>query len=139
MKMKLFITSLLVILGLTSCSIEDELPVISYGYEVAQSVIIPDSFNFGETYDIEVSFTLTNDCYIFSGFEMVPNSIQRTVRIVSTQIQPNGSCENSIPENQSKTLRFQVKSTGIYVFKFLSGYDDLGNETFLEFTVPVNQ
>jgi hypothetical protein len=136
--MRVFLSSLICVLLLSSCSIEDDSTVITYDYVVAESVVVPDSFEFGQTYDFEVSFINPDGCHIFSGFEVIPNGNQRVIRTVLSRIQPNGSCENTQPETQVESLRFQVLHTEPYVFKFLNGYDDQGNETFLEYSIPVN-
>jgi hypothetical protein len=137
--MKYFFCAIIALIGLSSCSIESDTPLISYEYVAVNDVVIPSSFEFGQSYDILVTFTMPNDCYIFSGFEMTPNNNERIVRVVLTKQEENGTCENnSVMMTREEILRFRVMDGEDYIFKFSNGVDDQGNETFLEYTVTVN-
>ncbi len=137
--MKYFVYAIVALLGLSSCSIESDTPLISYEYVAVDEVVIPSSFEFGQTYDLLVTFTMPNDCYIFSGFELISNNNERIVRVVLTKQEENGTCEtSSLLMQRDEILRFQVNDANDYIFKFSSGVDDLGNETFLEYIVTVN-
>jgi hypothetical protein len=110
---------------------------ISYQYVGVSDIVVPDSFVLGQSYDLEATLELPSDCFIFSGFEMDIFDNQRYVRAVLTQIEANGTCENTEPQMITEQLTFQALQREDYIFKFLTGYDDLGNEIYLEYTIPV--
>ena len=130
---------LLVAMALNGCSLDDDSTPVAYGYAAITEVDLPDSFEFGETYDIDITYSLNSDCFIFSGFDMIrgePNS--RTVRAVVEAFGSN-DCDDSLalPVEFTETLGFEVIFTEDYTFRFLTGIDEEGNETFLEYVVPV--
>ncbi|MGB5981204.1 MAG: hypothetical protein WBG46_03570 [Nonlabens sp.] len=124
---------------ITSCSIDDGEPPVNYGYVGVTSVEIPDSFEFGETYDIDVTYSVVNECLVFSGFEMIRG--QGNTRTVRTVVADYGSndCDDitDTPDSATETLQFQVIFMEDYTFRFSSGIDEDGNETFLEYIIPV--
>jgi hypothetical protein len=57
---------------------------------------------------------------------------------IKNLLEDRGNCapvENILVE---ETFNFQVTSTGNYIFKFWTGEDSEGNNTFLEYDIPVN-
>lgn len=135
--MRFLIIGLLCFFTLSACSIEDDAARITYQYVGVNNVVVPDSFVFGQSYDLEASLELPNDCYIFSGFEMEIFDNQRFVRAVLTQIEVNGTCENAAPQIITEQLTFQALQREDYIFKFLTGYDTSGNEVYVEYVIPV--
>lgn len=135
--MKVIVKTLICFLLLSACSIEDDSMRISYQYVGVSDIVVPDSFVLGQSYDLEATLELPSDCFIFSGFEMDIFDNQRYVRAVLTQIEANGTCENTEPQMITEQLTFQALQREDYIFKFLTGYDDLGNEIYLEYTIPV--
>lgn len=135
--MKRIVFILSVFFLVTSCDVGDDGSSVLYSYVAVQNVDIPDSFELGKTYDIEVEYVLPNDCFAFSGFEVfASNPNTRTVRPVAFTNQDN--CPDKSTSLEKRNLKFQVIRAEDYLFKFLTGVDDQGQEVFMEFTVPVN-
>lgn len=130
---------LLMVVGLAGCSLNDDnLPNVDYGYIAVDAVDIPDSFELGETYEIEVDLTLESPCVDFAGFEMIrAEENTRIVRTVAAQYE-GSNCDQEEARMVTEIFRFQVIFTEDYTFRFLNGVDENGEETFLEFVVPVN-
>jgi len=136
---KSFLFILVVMSLITSCSIDDGEPRVIYGYVGVTSVDLPDSFELNETYDIDVTYGIENECLVFSGFEMIRG--EGNTRTVRTVVADYGSsdCDDiaAAPISATETLQFQVIFTEDYTFRFSTGVDEDGNETFLEYVVPV--
>ncbi|ARN78499.1 hypothetical protein BST97_11150 [Nonlabens spongiae] len=138
MSRKVFLI-LLMVVGLAGCSLDDDnRPNVVYGYVGVDAVDVPDSFELGETYEIEVDLTLSNPCLDFAGFDMI--RAEENTRIVRTVVaQYEGTdCDQEEARQITEIFEFQVIFTEDYTFKFLNGVDENGEETFLEFVVPVN-
>ena len=57
---------------------------------------------------------------------------------IKNLVEERGNCapvENVLVQ---ETFTFKVTNTGNYIFKFWTGEDTEGNDTFLEYDIPVN-
>lgn len=129
----------LLTISLVSCSLDDDHGP-NYYYEVLpiDSFTVPDTFNFGSTYQIKLFFKYPTTCHSYGGIYFDRYLNERTFAIQSLVI--NGNCvpyEESENEIWDVNVNFQVLNTETYLFKFYKGKDEEGNNIFEEVEIPV--
>ena len=136
--MKSILALVSVLLLFNACSLNDD-DGIKFHYELLpiESVVIPDSFEMGETYPITIKYFRPTTCHAFDGFYYDKNLNIRTVAVRNAVVQKDNCTEltNSLIE---QTLNFYVTNNGSYIFKFWQGKNDAGEDVFLEYEIPVN-
>ncbi|OUS14467.1 hypothetical protein A9Q93_08045 [Nonlabens dokdonensis] len=137
MKIKIAITSLLLVLLFQSCSLDDgEGSIVNYQALPVLEVEVPQSFTFGEVHSIPVIFEYTNSCQTFAGFEVTSNLNERVITVVASVT--DRGCEEELVRTQ-QSLNFLAASNGSYIFKFFTGVDDNDEPMYLEYTIPVEE
>ena len=133
MKRLIIITLSLILFA--SCSNDDSL---EYSLEIlpVESVNIPESFTLGEIYPITVSYLRPTTCHSFKEFYYRKNLNERTVAVISYNVQDN-DCEVLSDELVEATFNFIVTSNGSYIFKFWQGVDENDEDQYLIIEVPV--
>ncbi len=137
MKIRFAITSLLMVIFLHSCSLDDgDASIVNYQALPVIEVELPQAFTFGEIHTIPVIFEYTNSCQAFAGFEVTSNLNEREITVVAAV--SNQGCEDELVRTE-QNLNFLAASNGSYIFKFFTGLDDNGEPVFLEYTIPVEE
>lgn len=105
---------------LMACSPEDENATEFY-IEVmpVQSVDIPEEFIQGETYQIYMTYTKPNACYVFNNIVFDIQNHERTVTILNT-VYPEGDCSTDA-EEVTVSFELTISGTDTYLFKFYQG------------------
>ncbi|MCL9769508.1 hypothetical protein NAT47_03675 [Flavobacterium sp. HXWNR69] len=133
--MKRIVLLLSLLFLLNSCELDennfyvDILPV--------HSVEMPTEFVLGETYQITMQYYRPTNCHSPYGIYYEKDLNVRTCAIKNL-VEERGNCapvENILVE---ETFSFHVTNTGNYVFKFWTGKDNEGNDTFMTYDIPVN-
>lgn len=124
----------------SSCNLDDDSPNF---YFTALNVVeadVPESFEFGKTYDIDVTYLRPNGCTFFEGFDVTKTAEtdRDIVAIGSVLTDEDRACTEAIEEVVA-TLKFSVIYTNEYHFRFYTGDDENGNATFVEYTIPVTE
>ena len=119
---------------LSSCEVDQE--NVSMVTLPVESVEMPAVFELGETYPIIMRYHRPSSCHL-------PYDIyyekDLNVRICAVNnIVREGNCNQLDEYLVEESFNFHVTNTGNYIFKFWTGEDVDGNDTFLEFDVPVN-
>lgn len=135
MKYFLIIVAIIAAMSLNSCEISDDGLRVSYDVVAIDSVQMPATFSFGQTYEIPVFYNKPTDCHVFEGFNIIPQLNIRNISTVMARLDSGGCQDGQFPEEQ--TLRFTAASNGSYIFRFFTGFDANNEETFLEYTVQV--
>jgi len=139
MKRIIFIGIALIFLG--SCSIEDDnINSNAYvEYVPIETVEMPSSFELGQNYMIEYTYYRPSECHVFRDLFYEQIEDIRTIA-VSNFVYPNSSppCETLTDELVTRTFNFIVNSDETYNFRFWQGYDESGEDLYLEYEVPVN-
>jgi hypothetical protein len=133
----IFLLSFL-LFSMHSCSTDSDIINLSTTALPIESVSIPEGFQFGQVYPIEVTYLRPSTCYIFNTFYIEPNDNETTVILVNT-VYEDADCVTLDPSNSetSATFNFQVNDTNTQVFKFWQGKDDNGSDLYLVIEVPV--
>jgi|UniRef100_UPI00404B7BE7 hypothetical protein len=134
--MKKIIFLLLIAISFSSCSVDDDANNFYYEILPIESVIIPEEFELGQTYEITVTYLRPTTCHVFNNFYYESELNQRTIAVVTTVYQ-NNDCLVLIDEEAQATFNFMVNSNGTYVFKFWQGEDENGNDLYYIVEVPV--
>lgn len=121
--------------SLLSCKINDDNPNFFYEVLAIENVTIPDTFQFGEIYEITLSYTKPSDCYIFNNLLYESNLNQRDIAVIAA-VFPDENC-NETPIEEEFTFNFKVTSNDTYTFRFWTGLDENDMDTYLIVEVPV--
>ncbi len=127
------------LLGLiTSCSLDDEGQVVSYQALPIADYELPESFVYGERYQLPVSFVLPTTCHEFYNFEAAREDSTRFVYAIS-QVLESDMCTDTPNDTVSTFLNFDVIYRYTYVFKMYKGDDENGEPIYETQEVPVEQ
>lgn len=130
--MKKLLSFLFVMVFTLSCTKDDGFYPITFEAIKTVSVDIPDSFTVNEVALIKVRYLRPSSCHGFDGFVWQKENFTRTVFVRNFVVQREG-CNPLTNEMREETIRFKPIETGTYTFKFWTGKDSNGNNTYLEF------
>lgn len=134
--MKKLVLLLSMLFVFNSCSKDDH----SYSIVILpiESVTaIPTEFELGETYPITIKYLRPSTCHSPYGFYYEKDLNKRT--FAARNLKETGrECSELTNILVEETFNFYVTSTGNYIFKFWTGTDSEGNNTYLEYDIPVN-
>ena len=133
MKKLILLVSILFLFN--SCQLDEN----NFSVEIlpVHNVEIPAEFVLGEVYQITMEYYRPSNCHSPYGVYYEKDLNVRTCA-VQNLVEERGNCapvENILVR---ETFNFHVTNTGNYVFKFWTGTDDNGEDTFLIYDVPVN-
>ncbi|TDR24495.1 hypothetical protein [Flavobacterium cheniae] len=120
---------------LSSCEIDQE--SVSVVTLPVESVVIPTEFELGGTYPIIMRYYRPSSCHTPYGI-YYEKDLNIRVCAVNNIVREGGNCNELNDYLVEETFDFTVTSTGNYIFKFWTGVDSEGNNTFLEYDIPVN-
>jgi hypothetical protein len=133
--MKRFIGLFMLSLILTSCELDNDVPNFNFEIIAIDSVDMPESFVYGETYDISITYTSPGSCYDFYDFFYDINENERTVAIINV-VYGDEPCTLE-EESITVDMNFLVNSLETYIFKFYLGTNDEGVDEYQIIEVPV--
>ncbi|NDV42190.1 hypothetical protein [Flagellimonas sediminis] len=124
----------------SSCDLDDDSPNFYFTTLNVVEADVPESFVFGETYDIDVTYVRPNGCTFFEGFDVTKTAeTDRDIVVIGSVLtDENRACTEALEEVVA-TLKFSVIYTNEYHFRFYTGDDENGNATFVEYTIPVTE
>ena len=123
-------------LSIFSCSIGDDTPDTHFEILPVESIVIPEEFDLGVTYEIMLTYIRPSTCHAFNDIYYVAELNERTVAIVTTVFNGGNNCEEIATELET-SFNFKATSSGSYIFKFWQGEDDNGEDQYLTIEVPV--
>lgn len=139
--MKKFALLILLTVSLVSCSLDDDRGP-NYHYEILplESFVVPDTFDFGATYQIKLFYKYPTTCHSFGGIYF-DRYLNERIFAIQSLVLNDANCQ-TYDENESElreaNVNFQVISKETYLFKFYKGKDAEGNNIFEEIEIPVN-
>ncbi len=137
MMMKNFLVLLVIVGGFFSCSLDDDVnPTFSYAAVPIESVIVPDTLNYGEIHDFEVTYKQISTCHLFETYQSLKDTNERKIFVLNRVFNDN-NCEELEDELISKQLHFEVTRQDYYIFKFWQGTDSNNEDIFLTKKIPV--
>ncbi|MDO5979541.1 hypothetical protein [Flavivirga spongiicola] len=121
----------------SSCSTDDDNDH-DYHLEYVNviSAELPDEFNHGSTYKIEVTIALPNSCYFYyDQYDYIYDGTTRLIYPIG-HVDDGASCNQIITET-TFSIPVEVLQSEPYIFKFYQGKDPDGEDMFLTIEVPV--
>lgn len=142
--MRNFLFLLSVIVLFSSCSLEEDGPLRLRGYAPVTSVNLPETFAFGQTYELEVSYQRKNACHDPAGISVTRGSIsgdkRREIYIAGITIysEADNTCEKP-EENLTETSVFNITIDEAEPFTFFlwTGVEPSGENIYTIIEVPV--
>lgn len=127
------------VLLFSGCSAEDDSDNIMQNLAPVLSVDLPDSFDFGKSYTIEIIYKRPTNCHTFSGLDVARNANVIVIGVVTSFRTSNTNCVDSGNLQASATINFVAERDDFYIFKFWQGKNAAGRDEFLTVEVPVTQ
>ena len=123
--------------SVSSCS-DDDNNEHDYHLEYVNvtSADVPDEFEYGRTYRINVTIELPSSCYFF--YDQYDYFYEGTSRLIYpiSHVDDGVPCTPNIRET-TFSIPVQALQTEPYIFKFYQGEDADGQDMFLTIEVPV--
>ena len=120
-----------------ACDIDDDGDHFYYVPLVVTEVDLPESFDQYEVYNINVTMLRPDDCTFVEGFDVEKQDLTvRDITVVGIQLDRD-DCD-TLRQEVTETLRFEVLYDQPYLFRFYAGDDHEGNPEYIEVEVPVN-
>ena len=140
--MKKLVFILLAALTLYSCSTDDDSQNIEYDYAFIATNDFPSEFDFGETYTVNLGYTLETGCHQFSHLNVQapgPNDDDQLEVYFSviTTVRTGNACEDVPGSIQSTSFEITADRTQDYKFYLLTGVNADDEPIFEEIVVPV--
>jgi hypothetical protein len=136
-------------LSLYSCSTDDDGPNVNFEIAEITDTDLPEYFEIGESYDLEVTYELPSACHEFSNFSINQYIDEETDSTFVIEIAALTSYDANITDcteegelSDSRTirdLRITSEDYNNYQFKLLTGEDENGDGEFLIIDVPVGE
>ena len=132
--MKKILILLSIAISFTNCSIDDDRQSFYQEVMHIDSAELPSEFMLGEIYEISVTYTRPNGCYLFSNFVVQPEENTRRVFVIDN-VYTNNACTQAT-EQATVSFNFEVLYDQTYVFQFYQGQVG-GEDQYLIIEVPV--
>lgn len=124
----------------SSCELDDDSPNFYFTALTVVEADVPESFVYGNTYDINVTYIRPNGCTFFEGFDVTKTAeTEREIVVVGSVLTDEDRACTQALEEVVATMKFSVIYTGEYTFKFYTGEDANGNPTYIEYAIPVTE
>ncbi len=132
---KNILTLALVLLTVSSCSLEDDNSNLSIETLPIKEATVPQEFEYGAIYMLKVVYDLPSGCHSFYDLYYQYESTARIIAINSV-VNTNLACTEALIEREYE-FEVSVTQQEDYIFKFWKGTDSTGNDIFEEIIVPV--
>ncbi len=124
----------------SSCELSDDGLRVTYEAIPIDSVQMPQTFVFGEQYDIPVYYDRPTSCHVFEGFNVEARLNERIITVINARLDAGECLDENVQEEQF--LRFTAASNGTYIFRFLTDEDVNGDNMgpdYLEYEIQVTE
>ncbi|SHI51565.1 hypothetical protein [Pseudozobellia thermophila] len=132
-------TSVAITVGFASCSLDDDGANFYYAPLEIVNAQVPDTFEYGKVYTINVDLLRPDDCTMSDTFDVRRSATDSTnIRTVSAIgiVLEKDECEE-VSEEIRDSFQFEVIYNDPYIFRFYSGDNENGDPEFIEVEVPV--
>lgn len=131
---------------LNSCNIEDDSPALNLELAAVTDIDLPESFEMGNTYDIDVTYVLPSACHNAVGIDVVRGGFsgeeRRQIYVVGV-----GSVDASLVDCDEEedeqdmlkegTFKLTIDDNGSYTFYLWQGLNEDGENQYSTVVVPV--
>ncbi len=122
-----------------SCSIDDDQTNFRYTTLKTVNASLPDTFELGRVYNIDVKMFRPDECTFSETFDVVRDFTDSTnIRTVAAIgiVLDQADCA-AVNDSIQDSFQFEVIYTNPYLFRFYAGDNTNGEAEFLEIEVPV--
>lgn len=123
----------------SSCDLEDDRPSYHFEFMAIDSVAIPENFVKGNTYTIKAFYKKPTTCHFEQGFYYESDLNTRTFALQARVLDQDGCAPIADAPLLEVKFNFLVVNNGPYLFKFYTGQNEDGENTFIEYEIPVVQ
>lgn len=138
-RLNVFLCSISLAVVSVSCSIDDDQTNFKYTTLKTVNASLPDTFELGSVYRIDVNLLRPDDCTFAETFDVKPSFTDstniRTVAAIGIVLDKEACTE--VNDSIQDSFQFEVIYTKPYIFKFYTGDDENGAAEFLDVEVPV--
>lgn len=129
---------LIVLVFVSSCSVDDDNTNFHYETLEITEAKLPEAFEYGELYTIEFTYLRPTNCHYYEGFDFQKTEkTERTVYAIGA-ILDQKDCQDLTEKNTgTATFDFEVRYRDPYTFKFYQGDNEEGEKQYLTIEVPV--
>ncbi len=125
------------LLGLvTSCSLDDDRAELNYEVQPVVDFELPDTLVWGQRYNFKVRYISPTSCNYFFDFDYAQRDSTRFVYIIDA-VYEEEMCTDTPTDTTTVYLPFETRYNYDYIFKFYTGEDENGEDTFITDTIPV--
>ncbi|PCJ97749.1 MAG: hypothetical protein COA50_04285 [Flavobacteriaceae bacterium] len=133
-----YLVVFLTMVTLGSCSLDNDDVNFEFAYLQIVNVEVPESFEFENTYKINVTYLRSDECTFFQRFDVAKTGeTTREFVVIGSVLTDEEQC-TEVNQEIETSFDFQVLYSDTYFFKFWTGEDENGNPQFIEVEVPVN-
>lgn len=120
-----------------SCNLDDAPSSVEVAIPI-ESVVIPQTMDLGQEYEISIRYRRPTTCHLYDGFDYQADGLTRFIAVRAVKLNEN-NCQNAEDEGPYEVVfRFTPTELDIYHFKFWAGTNIDGFDEFLEYDVEVN-
>ena len=134
--MNKFFYIMLLLLTTISCSVEDNEQEYVIENMPVESVFLPQTFVFGQTYSVTMTYNRPSTCHGYDGILYTKEGNVRTFAIQNIVV-TGDFCENLTDELAETTFDITINEMEPYLLKFWQGTNDSGEDVFLEYEIMV--
>ena len=133
-------------LVLTGCEIEDDGPSTEHVFVKVIDADLPESFEYGEIHEIEVTYLLPDACHLALGLQVQRGGLEpekrREIYAAGVASRPVGltECDREDGDLEVVTSFFlRINDNQPFTFYLWTGVDEDGKNTYTEIVVPVGE
>ena len=134
--MKKILTLFIILITLSACSLNEEQTYTTELVPVAE-VNFPTKFATDSITYIPMKYIKPTSCHLFNGIFYEATGLTRVVAIETIKVNQDNCQADNVTVTEIN-LKFKPIAEGIYHFKFFSGINTQGQDTFLEFDATVD-
>ncbi|MFK5889616.1 MAG: hypothetical protein QM486_02660 [Flavobacteriaceae bacterium] len=122
-------------LSFSSCNKNNDLLPLKLKSAPVTELEVPESFQFGETYNLNITYNLPSSCYRFFNIDYVYNGRERDINILIYE-DTKAICPQ-VTVLGHKIIPIKVLQHEDYTFNIWKGKDDSGKDIIESIVVPV--
>lgn len=130
------IVLLMTLVGLWSCSHDDEFDNYHPEYLPIESATFPTELKKDSVYEIPLQYIRPSTCHVYEGLYYSKNSNTRTIAVATTVLEQS-NCVTAPVNPLTVILNFKPTTETSYIFKLWKGEDANGQDIFEETEIPV--
>lgn len=144
MKKMLFL--LMSVLVLTGCEIEDDGPATVHVLAEVVDADLPETFELGKTYEIEITYLLPDACHSPMGLQATRGAMsgdaRRDIYVAGVASHEAGQNECTLEDDDLEVvdeLVIKIDEDEPYTFYLWTGFDEDDESVYTTVTVPVGE